>query len=406
MNSYSVAGHLVRRPSQIRAFWLASLCLIILISCHPADARTGSERLVSLRSQLEAIVKLGPPAVLATVRSSGTQQRIAVGIADISSGRKAHTNDVWRVASVTKLVTAAIVLRLAQQRRLKLEHRLSQYLPGTIDLADQISIRQLLNHTSGIPDYLSAPSIPINVSAERLGANLLRQRTPHILLRDARHQPRRFQPGAEHEYSNTNYLLLGMLIERVTGKSFQSVVREQIISTLQLERTGFPDRKGRLPTAHLRGYVPGDTEAGPFKNRRALIDVTEHDYFLGADGGLFSSLDETSRVVKHLLRGPLFSASVRRSMIGNFVQDHDGFYRYGLGIMAFKLPCGLYVYGHEGRDLGIYTVALFDPLHDRTFVLAANMSFDHEWGVQDGIDKLRNSVFCKPEVSCRTRHDR
>ncbi len=404
MNSYLVAAHLVRKPNHIRASWLAALSLIMFVPCQPADARTGSQRAISLRSQLEAIVKLGPPAALATVRSSGTQQRIAVGVADISTGRKAHTNDVWRIASVTKLVTAAIVLRLAQQRRLKLEDRLSKYLPGTIDLADQISIRQLLNHTSGIPDYLSAPNIPFNVSARRLGANLLRQRTPEKLLRDARRQPRRFKPGAEHEYSNTNYLLLGMVIERVTGKSFQSVVQEQVITTLKLERTGFPDRKGRVPFEHLRGYLPGDSKAGPFKNRRALVDVTAHDYFLGADGGLFSSLDETSRILKHLLHGPLFGPLVRRSMISNLVPDHDGFYRYGLGIMAFELPCGMYVYGHEGRDLGIYTVALFDPAHERTFVLAANMSFGHEWGIQDRIDKLRNGVFCRLEDNCRKRH--
>lgn len=405
MNTCSSASALTTKSSAARAAWLAVLGLFILVLCNSADAHNGSGRTVSLRSQIGEIVKLGPPAVLAIVQDSHSPQRIAVGVADVSSGRSAQTNDVWRIASVTKLVTAAIVLRQVQEGRLKLEDRLSKYLPGTLDLANRISIRQLLNHTSGIPDYLSAPNNPLNVSAERLLANLLRQRSPEKLLRDARRQPRRFEPGALHEYSNTNYLLLGMIVESVTGKSFQAIVRERIIAPLELEKTGFSGRHGQIPYEHLRGYVPGDSKAGPFSDRRSLFDVTNHDYFLGADGGLFSTLDETSRILKYVLHGPLLSRSVRRSMMSNMVSDHDGFYRYGLGVMAFELPCGIRVYGHEGLDLGIYTAALFDPTHERSFVLAVNMRFDNKWGIQDRIDKLRNNIFCRPHVGYQQRHN-
>lgn len=405
MHSCPAHSQLAKKLRLMPATWLAALSLIILDPYHSANAHNGSGRAVTLTKQIAGIIKRGPPAVLATVQSRDTRRTLASGIADLASGRPADTNDVWRIASVSKLVTAALVLQLHQDGRLKLEDRLSKYLPGKVELASHISIRQLLNHTSGIPDYLSAPEIPLNVSAARLRTNLIRQRSREALLRDARLQPRRFVPGANHEYSNTNYLLLGMIIERVTGKSFQSVVRERVIAPLKLKNTGFPDRHGQIPLMHLRGYVPGDTEAGPFKNRRALFDVTVHDYFLGADGGLFSSLDETLRILNFILRGPLLNASTRKSMMDSLVSDHDGFYRYGLGVMAFKLPCGMLVYGHEGRDLGIYTVALVDPAHERSFVLAANMSFEHEWGIQDRIDRLRNNVFCRPRARCRKRHN-
>lgn len=405
MIPYRAASQLAQKLSVYQAARLATLSLTVLAPCQPANAHNGSGHTVSLPDQIAAIIQRGPPAVLAAVQSRGTVHRVALGMADISSGRRASTKYVWRIASVTKLVTAALVLQLHQDGRLKLEDRLSKYLPGKVELANQISIRQLLNHTSGIPDYLSAPDVPLNVSAERLRENLIRQPSREALIHDARLQPRRFEPGANHEYSNTNYLLLGMIIERVTGMSFHSVVRERVIAPLKLKNTGFPDRHGQIPLMHLRGYVPGDTKSGPFKNRRALIDVTVHDYFLGADGGLFSSVDETLRILNFVLRGPMLKALVRQSMMDSLVSDHDGFYRYGLGVMAFKLPCGMFVYGHEGRDLGIYTVALLDPAHERSFVLAANMSFEHEWGIQDRIDRLRNSVFCRPYARCRKRHN-
>ncbi len=395
-----------RQSGTTSALWLVAIGLVYTFPFTPVHAQIKSNETATLRSEIASIIESGPPAVLASIRSKSTQHQFASGIADLSRGRKAKTTNVWRIASVTKLVTAAIVLRLSQEGKLELNDPLSKYMPGIVELADSITVRQLMNHTSGIPDYLVAPKLPFNVSANELQANLLRERSIDQLLNDAREQPRQFKPGMQHAYSNTNYLLLGMIIESVTGKTFQAVVQEKIVAGLQLKRTGFADPAGKVPYRRLNGYVPGDTKAGPFKNRRALIDVTKHDYFLGSDGGLYSTLDETAQMLRYILQGPFLSYSTRQQMLDRMVSDHDGFYRYGLGVMTFVLPCGLSVYGHEGRDLGIYTVALFDPAHDRSFVLAANMSFEQEWGIQERIDGLRNNVFCRPHAKCRKNHRR
>lgn len=376
------------------------LSVIVFLSSNSAFADKHIGSAAALRSQILQIIESGPPGILLLIEDKELPLRMSAGIANIATKRKATTDDAWRIASVTKLVTAAIIMQLVQERRMKLSDPLSSYLPNSVRLADSISVKQLLNHTSGIPDYLAAPSVPLNVSAEFLSANLVRQLKTDRILEGVRSQRRRFKPGIMHEYSNTNYLLLGLIIEKVTGRSFPSVVSDRIIAPLRLKQTGFPDRKGNITRQHLRGYVPADLDAKPFSNRRSLIDVTTHDYFLGGDGGLYSTLDDTTRILRYVLNGKAIGRSLQTEMVSSMIQDHDGFYQYGLGVMAFTLPCGIRVYGHEGRDLGIYTVALFDPKRDMSFVFAANMSFEHEWGIQDRIDQIRNSAFCKTHINC------
>jgi len=397
MNSGNGAEMLLRLVATIAA---ALLVILIDVGFLVREA-SAHVKYDTLRNKLSQIIKRGPPAAMLLLKVGKQQQRMSVGLADLATKRKATTDDAWRIASVTKLVTAAIIIQLAQERRIKLDDRLSDYLPNSVRLADSISVRQLLNHTSGIPDYLSAPSVPLQVSAKHLRANLVRQRSTQRLLSDARSQGRRFKPGSMHEYSNTNYLLLGLIIEKVTGKKFQTVVRDRIIIPLKLKQTGFPNSKGNIRPQHMRGYVPADVGGKPFSNRRSLIDVTTHDYFLDGDGGLYSTLDETTSIVRYVLSGRGMDSSVGRAMVSSMIQDHDGFYRYGLGVMAIQLPCGQRVYGHEGRDLGIFTMALFDPKHDTSLVLTVNMSFEHQWGIQNRIDEIRNTVFCAPYANRR-----
>ncbi len=389
---------------QIQSVKAAIIGIIGLLACDLAFADTNNRAAQVLRDQISQITKDGPPGILLMVKSRDLSLQLSTGIADIATQEKATTGDAWRIASVTKLVTASIIMQLIQEHQIRLDDRLSAYLPNSVRLASDISIRQLLNNTSGIPDYLAAPHVPLNVSARHLSANLVRQRPTPRLLTDARSQRRRFAPGSQYDYSNTNYLLLGLIIEKVTGRSFQGAVRDRIIAPLKLMRTEFPDSKGSIHTRHLRGYVPGDLGTKAFSDKNSLIDVTTHDYFLGGDGGLYSTLDETTRILRYVLGGNSIEDSLRREMVTNMNQDHDGFYRYGLGVMEFTLPCQLRVYGHEGRDLGIYTVALLDPKHDRSFVLAANMSFGHEWGIQRRIDQLRNDVFCASFTDCSKSH--
>lgn len=323
-----------------------------------------------------------------------TIQSVAVGIADRRIGRLATIRDRWRIASVTKMVTAVVVMQLVRDGRLGLDDPVATYLPHAVPLADQITIRQLLNHTSGIPDYLAGPRVPINVSARVLKANLIRHRPFRQRLADANRQPRAFKPGEMHEYSNTNYLLLERIVARVSSMSYDKVVQSRVLRPLGLTHTAFVDPTNRLPRNQLRGYVAGDTKRGPFKSRKLLVDVTRHDYLTGADGGLTSDLTDLTRLMDAIWNGPLLTAGERAAMTTDMVEDHDGVYRYGFGVAAYKQSCGITVYGHEGRDLGVYTMALSDRSSRRHLVVAVNKFITDRAAFDRQLFNIQEQVFC------------
>lgn len=349
-----------------------------------------------LKQQLEALTKLGAPAALMLVGQGNDVVRGALGTADRKSGRAASLKDHWRIASVTKMVTATVIMQLVREGLLTLDDPVSKHLPRAFPLASTTSIRQLLNHTSGLPDYLVGARVPINVSARQMKANLRQKRSFARLLGDAKRQQRMVQPGEMHAYSNTNYLLLGRIIERVTGLTYQNVVRQRILKPLKLANTEFPSREGRIRKPNLHGYVLGDSKKRAFSDRKRLVDVTTHTYFPGADGGLVSNLEDLTNLMSAIWVGPLLTDAERVLMTSNLVSDHDGIYGYGFGVTAFKLTCGITVFGHEGHDLGSYTLALTDRLRGRNFVLAINTAIVDRPDIEKQVHSIRDRAFCGP----------
>jgi D-alanyl-D-alanine carboxypeptidase len=349
----------------------------------------------SLEAAAEKIRALGVPGVIVYVRDGDKTTTAAAGVADIASGRKMTGEEAWRIASVTKLITGIVIQGLVHEKLISVDDKISKYLPRVVPLANKITISQLLNHTSGVPDYLSGVRNPINVSARLLGKELVRNRSRRQLLADANRQKRAAPPGRQHEYSNTNYLLLEMLIEKVTGTSFRELVMEEVVGPLGLKRTGFPDSGGRVPMPHIRGYVPGDSIRGPFTDTNKLVDVTSHDYFRGADGGLYSTVFDLALMMDALWSDKMIPRELIRAMVADLKEDHDGTYKYGLGIAAFPTVCSKAVFGHEGRDLGIFTAAVATLDGKRQMIVVANAVPDYVPKLDATIADLRDRVFCK-----------
>lgn len=368
-----------------------------LASTHadsPAAAKQSTP--TGLQAVGDRLVKLGAPGALIMMREGATSTVYVAGRDALSSTHGFDASATWRIASVTKMVTASVIVQLVGEGKLALDDAVATYLPGVVPLAKSITIRQLLNHTSGIPDYLSDPRSAIQISASRLAADLRSQRSFKAAISAALRLPRPFMPGAQHEYSNTNYLLLERIIEKIDGGSFSDAVSRRVLQPLGLRSTGFPSKDGSFPDPKIRGYVAADTPRGPYTSRTRLLDVTEHTFFLGGDGGLYSTATDVLTLLEAFWAAAIVTPSQRARMLANLVEDHDGLYRYGFGITAFATDCGTIVYGHEGRDLGTLTIALTDPARSRHLVAMINRSVDELPKVDHLIAELRTVAFCKP----------
>lgn len=283
----------------------------------------------------------------------------AFGIADRSSGRPARASDHVRIASITKTFTATAILQLVDRGRIGLEDRLSTYIPG-VDNGDSITIRQLLAMTAGVYDYTdddafgerfySNPTAPFD--AEDFFAIL------------NRHQPS-FAPGAEAEYSDSNYYLLGLILEKVTGRPAGQVITDQIITPLGLEGTSYPTDSD-IPRPFARGYFGGLDLTDP------LTDSTEINPAAGAAAGaMISTLGDLRQWAKVLATGSLLSPGLQaqRLQITPFPNPGPVTVGYGLGIL--KLDNLL---GHNGAILGYSSAVFYLPSVDATIVVWGNNS--------------------------------
>ncbi|MFM9369387.1 serine hydrolase domain-containing protein [Streptomyces sp. Da 82-17] len=283
----------------------------------------------------------------------------STGTADTATNRPIHRTDRFRVGSITKSFTAVVVLQLAAEGRLSLDDTVEHHLPGLVrghgNDGRELTLRQLLRHTSGLFAYTDAPGTRTT--------ELDRRYTPTALLRTAlAHRPL-FAPGTDWSYSNTNYTVLGLVIEQVTGRGYAEEARRRIIDPLRLTGTSFPGTRHRLPAPHGRAY--SGTPASP-------EDVTELDPSgAGAAGEAISTLDDLNRFYRALLTGRLLPAPQLAAMRSTRASDGA----YGMGLMPTELSCTT-VWGHNGRIRGSYaaTAATADGRHVLTYRLNSDWS--------------------------------
>lgn len=332
---------------------LAGLGLAVPAVAVPAAvaAKPGGD---TLRSQVDAIHATGTVGVLA--RSTGPRgtRSAAAGVSDAVSGRGVRPDDRFRIASATKTFVSTVVLQLVGEGRLSLDDTVEDRLPGVVsghgNDGSRITVRQLLNHTSGLFNYTA--DFPVLTSMAGFQAGRYRTWTDAQLVAIAtRHAPD-FAPGTDWEYSNTNYTLAGMIIEEVTGHSWQHEVTARVIRPLGLRHTLAPATDPRIPGPHMKGY-------SAFGEDRPAIDVTEFNPSgAGAAGAMISTTGDLSRFYQALLGGRLLKpaqlAEMRTTVRAADLDPVWSGARYGLGLMRIPLSCGGTYYSHGG-DLSGYT---------------------------------------------------
>ncbi|SCG34032.1 serine hydrolase domain-containing protein [Micromonospora humi] len=294
------------------------------------------------------------PGALASVRDAGGRVRDrTAGVGDLRTGRGVPTDGRVRIGSNTKTFTAVVVLQLVGEGRIDLDATVERYLPGMVrghgNDGRRITVRQLLQQTSGLPDYDEVLFTEPQDLVDRAHAYL----EPRRLVDAALTRPRRFAPGAKWEYSNTNYVLAGLIVERVTERPVGEEITRRIIEPLRLRHTSWPGvGDQRIPGRHPQGYVAVAPDA-------PWVDVTEMDPSLGWSAGQLISTPGDLRVFfEALLAGRLLKPAQQAAMLRTVPApefEPGGVWSYGLGIARHDLPCGGHAWGHGGDIQGFET---------------------------------------------------
>ncbi|MFF3174382.1 serine hydrolase domain-containing protein [Streptomyces sp. NPDC057900] len=307
------------------------------------------QRAGSLQREVDAVYASGAVGTTAEVTSPGAHGTARAGTAESGTGKPMPQDGRFRIGSATKTFTATVVLQLVGEGRMSLEDTVERWLPGLVrgngNDGRQVTVRQLLQHTSGIPDVL--PQIAALHSAAGYRAERFRTYTPQELVGLAMRDSRTFEPGTDWSYSNTNYVLAAMIIREVTGHSWAHELNNRIIRPLGLKGTSTPGLSPFIPGPRARSYASYGTGTS--------TDVTVLNPSMGVgSGSVISTTHDLNRFYAALLGGRLLAPAQLDEMTTTVDAPELGV-RYGLGLGELPLPCGGSYFGHPGELLGYHT---------------------------------------------------
>src|SRR4051794_10024129 len=348
-----MAGHM--RLPLLTALLTTALLAPFAAGCggtdRPAERAVAATPAPSgLQQRLDAVVSAGSPGVISLVNDGHTVTARAAGVADLRSKRPLRANDRFRAGSITKSFVAVVALQLVDEGKLKLSDTVEHWLPGILPYGGHVNVRQLLNLTSGVPD----DQLPINIAIYR--GHKLRSWTLRELVALVADKPQEFPAGKGWAYSNTNYALAGMIIERAAGHTLGDELERRIFKPLRLRGTSFPVNAPPLPGSHSNGYsLDYDGAYEPIEGK--LLDLTEFNPSgTWAAGNLVSTAADIARFWRALLGGKLL-APARLAEMKTTVPAWKGTnLRYGLGVLeSSPSRCGR-VLGNGGDIAGFSNV--------------------------------------------------
>jgi D-alanyl-D-alanine carboxypeptidase len=287
----------------------------------------------------------------------------AFGVADLQRMSPMSPDLHMRIGSITKTMTATVVLQLVDEGSFTLDDTLATLLPDVTNIpnAKQITVRHLLNMRSGIFDYLDDESFFPQVFADPT-----RPWTPREMIAlAAKHDPE-FAPGADFAYSNTNFVLLGLIVEDCTNQPIAAALERRLFAPVGMAHTTLPD-DAMLPEPFAHGYV-----SDPRQDTGELVDWTVFNATAAwAAGGVVSTVGDLHTWLKALVDGPLLSAELQRERLAFTPVKRDPgepSYGYGLGIANFDGQIG-----HDGSALGFNSLAVYRPETKESTIVLANL---------------------------------
>ncbi|HYI81233.1 MAG TPA: serine hydrolase domain-containing protein [Thermoleophilaceae bacterium] len=285
----------------------------------------------------------GPPGVSVLIQRGEKIEYRRRGAADVATGTRPKPRQYVRIASVSKAFSGAVALNLVSAGRLSLDDTIGERLPGLLPLANDVTLRQALVHTGGLPDYIRDETF-----IEALHKDPTGYLSPRELVGYVRDTPLRFRPGSRYEYSDTDNLVVALMAEAATGVPYERLLGRRVLSPLGLDLTSLP-RTVRMPAPFMRGYevAPGM----PPENVSRVINPA----LAWASGGIVSTAVDTNRFFRSYVGGDLFGRAERRAQRrfrpGASSPPGPGRNSAGLGLFRYRTSCGT-VYGHTGSFPG------------------------------------------------------
>ena len=347
-------------PGAILACLATAALVAASAAAKPTD--TAGNNGTGLQQDLDALVAAGAPGAILFVRDGSRTVQLAAGLSDIAQQTPIAAGDHFKIASLTKTYTATLVLQLVGEGKLSLDDTVQRRLPGVVPNGSKITIRQLLNHTSGLSDFEADP----RYLKPYLAGNFAYYWSPRQLVRIGVSLKPLFAPGRGWSYSNTNYVVAQLIVERVTGRTLGAELKRRIFLPLHLGQTTYPTKPG-LPSPYAHGYMLlGDPP---------LTDVTGLSPSLApGSGGIVSTVRDVADFYRALLSGRLLKHAQLQAMkttvserTGKVVASGPG---YGLGIGRTGSSCG--GWGHTGELPGYEVSTAFSENGRRQAVLMMN----------------------------------
>lgn len=382
----------------IRVYCIFGLILFVLLSCgtnkdvsYTSSCRKDgvvSERPAdTLGILIDSITRSGAPGCVLTILQEGTYTTWASGVASIEAGTKMSGCHLQYLQSISKTYMASLIMLLHEEDRIDLDDRIERYLPedlkNKVPGADRVTVRMLLNHTSGMPEYNYHPRY----------VSYLLQHPEYVFdpveyLDLIKGKPLDFLPGSRYSYRNSNYVILALMADHITG-DHAVYMREKILEPLGLKNTFYRDTPAYLENPYLvEGYWDRFSN-GSIENISGVQQANVAGMI--GDDGLITTPEDAVRFLKALMSGDLVSGASLEEMT-SWVQNDEGENRYGLGLGTSSIS-GFQAIGHSGGGLGAGCELYYFPEKELYMFIGINLGTVTYSPLHDKIALIRQAVF-------------
>jgi D-alanyl-D-alanine carboxypeptidase len=376
--------------AEITLCWL-TLVLFIAACSRPGDpaGSPGLKRIdqASLQTTVDTTAKeLLVPGALVLLRTPQGEVTLSYGTTLLGRTGPPRANTHFRIASNTKTMTAAVIMQLVQENKLSVDDPISKYIAG-VPNGDNITIAELLEMRSGLYNYTDDP-----LMSSTMDTDPAKVWTPADVLAIAFAHPPNFRPDEKYEYNNTNYALLGLLVEKIDGKPLAQVMHDRLFGPLNLKDTLLPaSTVNTIPEPFSHGYLYGSSSVAlvgepPYsaevQNAARAGTLLPTDYtginhsFAAAAGGVISTATDLAIWTRALVGGKVLDSKCQRRWLDSLKPEDpakpDG-QKYGYGIAQLSWGPNT-IYFHGGETPGYNSKISYDPANDMTLIIWTNLT--------------------------------